>query len=247
MSARFFAMAVFETAAGPLAGTRDAALRADVDRAAGLRRDLPRGAASHDPVAACAGRRVPGGGAVRAGEVGHRPVPGQLRLLPEDLRPLAFVPIFLLWIYLGWVVDPARRVVRVVDVGVPLPAGARCACRSATRSTACCACSAASTKRARDGKGLHSDEIQRMEPMLTDALVQQMLAQLDEIDLLAPRRDRRMAARARPRRPHARRTLRSLPPAHPDRRSAPAVPRRRAGRGRASPRSTNCACRCANC
>jgi len=35
-----------------------------------------------------------------------------------------------------------------------------------------------------DGKGLHSDEIQGMEPMLTDALVQQMLAQLSEIGLV---------------------------------------------------------------
>jgi membrane protein len=34
------------------------------------------------------------------------------------------------------------------------------------------------------GKGLHIDEIQTMEPMLTDALVQQMLAQLSEIGLV---------------------------------------------------------------
>ena len=35
-----------------------------------------------------------------------------------------------------------------------------------------------------DGRGLHSDEIQALEPMLTDTLVQQMLAQLEEIRLL---------------------------------------------------------------
>ena len=34
------------------------------------------------------------------------------------------------------------------------------------------------------GRGLHSDEIQALEPMLTDTLVQQMLAQLEEIALL---------------------------------------------------------------
>jgi len=35
------------------------------------------------------------------------------------------------------------------------------------------------------GKGLHSDEIQRLEPMLTDALVQEMLAELCAIDVVS--------------------------------------------------------------
>src|SRR3546814_10519922 len=35
----------------------------------------------------------------------------------------------------------------------------------------------------REGKGLHIDQIQDMEPMLTDALVQQLLAQFSEIGL----------------------------------------------------------------
>jgi len=39
-------------------------------------------------------------------------------------------------------------------------------------------------ERRRDGRGLHSDEIQRLEPMLTDELVQQMLGELCEIGLL---------------------------------------------------------------
>jgi membrane protein len=34
------------------------------------------------------------------------------------------------------------------------------------------------------GRGLHSDQIQQLEPMLTDALVQQMLAQLCEISVV---------------------------------------------------------------
>jgi membrane protein len=34
------------------------------------------------------------------------------------------------------------------------------------------------------GRGLHSHELERLEPMLTDALVQQMLAQLCEINLV---------------------------------------------------------------
>jgi membrane protein len=39
----------------------------------------------------------------------------------------------------------------------------------------------------REGKGLHSDQILEMEPMLTDSLVQQILGQLNGINLL--RRD----------------------------------------------------------
>ena len=94
------------------------------------------------------------------------------------------MPIFLLWIYFGWVsillgasFASSMSAFRYQPAAMRLPIGyeiygllrmlgrfdeARCR-----------------------GKGLHSDEIQRMEPMLTDALVQQMLAQLDEIDLLA--------------------------------------------------------------
>ena len=36
----------------------------------------------------------------------------------------------------------------------------------------------------REGRGLHADDIQRLEPMLTDELVQQMLAQLDAINVV---------------------------------------------------------------
>jgi membrane protein len=34
------------------------------------------------------------------------------------------------------------------------------------------------------GRGLHSDQIERLEPMLTDSLVQQMLAQLCDINVV---------------------------------------------------------------
>ena len=109
---------------------------------------------------------------------------GNLGSYQKIYGPLAFVPIFLLWIYFGWVsillgasFASSMSAFRYQPAAMRLPIGyelygllrmlgrfdqARC-----------------------KGKGLHSDEIQRMEPMLTDALVQQMLAQLDEIDLLA--------------------------------------------------------------
>ncbi|MBC7989167.1 MAG: YihY family inner membrane protein [Luteimonas sp.] len=109
---------------------------------------------------------------------------GNLGSYQKIYGPLAFVPIFLLWIYFGWVsillgasFASSMSAFRYQPAAMRLPIGyeiygllrmlgrfdeARCR-----------------------GKGLHSDEIQRMEPMMTDALVQQMLAQLDEIDLLA--------------------------------------------------------------
>ena len=109
---------------------------------------------------------------------------GNLGSYQKIYGPLAFVPIFLLWIYFGWVsillgasFASSMSAFRYQPAAMRLPIGyeiygllrmlgrfdeARCR-----------------------GKGLHSDEIQRMEPMLTDALVQQMLAQLNEIDLLA--------------------------------------------------------------
>jgi len=40
-------------------------------------------------------------------------------------------------------------------------------------------------ERRREGRGLHSDEIQRLEPMLTDELVQEMLGELCVIGLLS--------------------------------------------------------------
>lgn len=98
--------------------------------------------------------------------------------------PLAFIPIFLLWIYFGWVAillgasfASSMSAFRYQPAGMRLPVGYELygILRMLGRF---------SDARAH-GNGLHSDEIQRMEPMLTDALIQQLLAQLDEIDLVA--------------------------------------------------------------
>ncbi|MEO6365422.1 MAG: YhjD/YihY/BrkB family envelope integrity protein, partial [Luteimonas sp.] len=96
---------------------------------------------------------------------------------------VAFVPIFLLWIFLSWVAvllgasfASSMSAFRYQPASMRLPQGyemyglLRMLGRfSQSRKT---------------GRGLHSDEIQLMEPMLTDALVQQMLAQLCEIGVV---------------------------------------------------------------
>jgi len=165
---------------------------------------------------------------------------GNLGSYQKIYGPLAFVPIFLLWIYFGWVsillgasFASSMSAFRYQPAAMRLPIGyeiygllrmlgrfdeARCR-----------------------GKGLHSDEIQRMEPMMTDALVQQMLAQLDEIDLPA-NGSLRVTSRTSP-------SPNSTKPAtcasrSPKRTCLAATMRWAWPRW---PRSTTCACRCANC
>lgn len=97
--------------------------------------------------------------------------------------PLAFVPIFLLWVYLGWVsillgasFASSMSAFRYQPAHMRLPAGYEMygILRMLGRFA----------QARRGGKGLHSDEIQALEPMLTDALVQQLLAQFATIDLV---------------------------------------------------------------
>jgi len=97
--------------------------------------------------------------------------------------PLAFIPVLLMWIFLGWVSiifgassAAAMAAFRYQPATMRLPEGYEIygLLRMLGRFA----------ERRRDGRGLHSDEIQRMEPMLTDELVQQMLGELCEIGLL---------------------------------------------------------------
>ena len=98
--------------------------------------------------------------------------------------PLAFVPIFLLWIYLGWSsilfgasFASSMSAFRYQPAALRLPHGyemyglLRMLGRFQQARTG--------------GRGLHSDEIQRLEPILTDALVQELLAKLDDIDVVS--------------------------------------------------------------
>jgi membrane protein len=98
--------------------------------------------------------------------------------------PLAFVPVFLLWIYLGWVsillgasFASSMSAFRYQPVAMRLPEGfeiyglLRLLGRFAEQR--------------RTGRGLHTDEILLQEPLLTDALVQELLAQLGAIGVVA--------------------------------------------------------------
>lgn len=96
---------------------------------------------------------------------------------------LAFVPIFLIWIFLGWVsilfgasFAASMSAFRYQPAAMRLPIGYELygLLRMLGRFN-----------EARDkGKGLHTNEVQLLEPMLTDALIQQMVAQLCQIGLL---------------------------------------------------------------
>jgi membrane protein len=98
--------------------------------------------------------------------------------------PLAFVPIFLLWTYLGWVsillgasFASSMSAFRYQPAAMRLPEGfeiyglLRLLGRFAEQR--------------KTGRGLHTDEILLQEPLLTDALVQELLAQLCEIGVVA--------------------------------------------------------------
>ncbi len=96
---------------------------------------------------------------------------------------LAFVPIFLIWIFLGWVsilfgasFASSMSAFRYQPVAMRLPLGYELygLLRMLGRFDAA----------RRKGKGLHTDEMQALEPMLTDALVQQIFSQLCEIGVL---------------------------------------------------------------
>ena len=97
--------------------------------------------------------------------------------------PLAFVPIFLLWIYLGWSAilfgasfASSMSAFRYQPAALRLPDGYELygVLRMLGRF-----------QQARGrGKGLHGDEIQQLEPILTDALVQELLAKLNGIDVV---------------------------------------------------------------
>jgi membrane protein len=96
----------------------------------------------------------------------------------------AAAPILLLWIYLGWTTilfgasfAASMSAFRYQPVAMRLPVGYEMygLLRMLGRFA----------ESRRQGRGLHSDELQQLEPMLTDALVQEFLGQLCEIGLLS--------------------------------------------------------------
>jgi membrane protein len=97
---------------------------------------------------------------------------------------LALIPIFLGWVYFSWVaillgasLASTLSAFRYQPASQRLPVGYEFhgLLRLIGRFD----------EYRRDGRGLHLDEIRRIEPVLTDAMAQQMLAQLSQIGLLA--------------------------------------------------------------
>lgn len=99
---------------------------------------------------------------------------------------VAVLPILLLWIYLGWIAillgasfASAISAFRYQPVSMRLPLG--------YEFYALLRLLGRFSEARVEGRGLHSDEILNMEPILTDSLAQQLLCQLGDINLL--RRD----------------------------------------------------------
>ena len=97
---------------------------------------------------------------------------------------LAFLPIFLVWIYLGWTsillgasFAASMSAFRYQPASMRLPLGYEMygLLRMLGRFVVA----------RKHGRGLHSQDIQLLEPVLTDTLVQDMLGQLSEVGLLS--------------------------------------------------------------
>ena len=183
VSAKFFAMSVFETTAGHLLQSvmlRLAPMTIELFAFAAIYRVVPhrtikwRHAVAGALLATFLFELVKWGIGVYLGSFGS---------YSTIYGTLAFVPIFLLWIYLSWTavllgasLASSMSAFRYQPAAMRLPHGYEIygLLRLLARFN---------EARAR-GAGLHTDEIQELEPMLTDALVQQMLAQLDEINVV---------------------------------------------------------------
>ena len=101
---------------------------------------------------------------------------------------LAFVPILMLWIYLSWVaillgasLASSLAAFRYQPAAMRLPPG--------YEVYALLRLIGRFQQARREGRGLHTDELLALEPLLTDSLLQEFLCQLDRIRLL--RRDER--------------------------------------------------------
>ncbi len=183
ISARFFAMSVFETEAGHMLQKlmlRLAPIAIELLTIAAIYRVVPhrtiqwRHAIAGAMLATLGFEFVKWGIGLYLGNFGS---------YSKIYGTLAFVPIFLLWIYMSWVaillgasLASSMSAFRYQPASMRLPLGHEIygLLRLLGRFN----------EARRKGNGLHIDDIEQLEPMLTDALVQQMLAQLDEINVV---------------------------------------------------------------
>jgi membrane protein len=183
MSARFFALSVFDSQAGHLLETlmlKLAPMAIELLAFAAIYRVVPhrtihwRHAVAGALLATLLFEAVKWGIGLYLGSFGT---------YSKIYGTLAFVPIFLLWIFLSWLavllgasLASSISAFRYQPASMRLPVGYELygLLRLLARFN----------EARKHGRGLHSDDIQRLEPILTDSLVQEMLAQLSGIDVV---------------------------------------------------------------
>lgn len=183
ISAQFFAMSVFQTTAGSMLQSfllRVAPMAIELVAIAAIYKLVPhrtikwRHAIAGALLATAAFEVVKWGLGLYLGSFGS---------YSKIYGALAAAPILLLWIYLSWVsvllgasLASSISAFRYQPVAMRLPLG--------YEMYALIRLLARFNEARKQGRGLHSDQIQQLEPMLTDSLVQQMLAQLCDINVV---------------------------------------------------------------
>src|SRR3970282_629485 len=96
---------------------------------------------------------------------------------------LAFVPVFLLWVFLTWVaVLMGASLASSISAFRSQPAAVRLPV--VYEICGLLRLLARFIEARRSGEGLHTDDILKLEPILTDSLVQEMLGQLSDIKVV---------------------------------------------------------------
>ncbi|MEO5963176.1 MAG: YihY family inner membrane protein [Thermomonas sp.] len=183
LSTRFFALAIFETVPGRWLEAimlRLAPMTIEMLAFAAIFRVVPHRTVKWKHALAGAALAVLLFEAVKWGIALYL---GSFGAYQKIYGPLAFVPIFLIWVYLGWAsilfgasLASSMSAFRYQPVGLRLPHGFELygLLRMLGRFHLARG----------NGRGLHSDEIQQQEPILTDSLVQELLGQLCEINVV---------------------------------------------------------------
>ncbi len=183
LSARFFALSVFSTGAGHVLQElvlRAAPMLLELLAFAAIYRVVPhrtvqwRHAFAGALLATCLFELVRWGLGLYLGTFGN---------YSKIYGTLAFVPIFMMWIFLSWVgvllgasLASSSSAFRYQPAAMRLPLG--------FEMYGLLRLLARFNEAREHGKGLHIDDILRLEPILTDALAQEMLAQLCDINVV---------------------------------------------------------------
>jgi len=183
ISARFFALSVFDTQAGRFLENTMlwlAPMTIEMLALAAIYRVVPhrtvhwRHALAGALLAAVLVELIKGGIGLYLGNFGS---------YSKIYGTLAFVPVFLLWVFLTWVavllgasLASSISAFRYQPASMRLPVGYEIygLLRLLARFMEARRC----------GEGLHTDDILKLEPILTDSLVQEMLGQLSDIKVV---------------------------------------------------------------